>query len=126
MRPERLIAGEYTMLRRIVLHFVAPAVVLLSMGRTGGSQTVLLSNNYQGCSARTDIVLVIRNNQFSRQWAGNVIGVDVPGDGTINKTAIFEAGPDRQGLLTITGKIAGASLEADIGRCRMHLSLAKS
>ena len=97
-------------------------------GTYRGSQTVLLNNNYQGCSARTDIVLVIRNNHFTRQWAGNVIDVDVAGDGTINKTASYEAGRNRQATLTVTGKIAGASLEADIGsdRCRMHLSLRKS
>ena len=121
------------------LHFAVPIAVGLALAGTAGaassfdgtyrgSQTVLRNSNYQGCIDRTDIVLIIRNNHFTRQWVGNVIDVDVAGDGTFTKTASFEAGRNRQATLTVTGKIASASLEADIGsdRCRMHLSLRKS
>ena len=123
------------------LHFAVPIAVTLGLALAGmaraagpfdgtyrGSQTVLRNSNYQGCIDRTDIVLIIRNNHFTRQWVGNVIDVDVAGDGTFTKTASFEAGRNRQATLTVTGKIASASLEADIGsdRCRMHLSLRKS
>ena len=122
------------------LRFVAPIGVILALvgtagaagsfdGTYRGSVTVVLNNNYQGCSASPDSVLVIRNNHFTRQWAGQaVFDVDVAGDGTFNKTASYTAGRNRQGTVTITGKIAGASLEADIGsdRCRLHMSLKKS
>lgn len=125
--------------RTVSLHFAVPLAVILALAGTAvavgpfdgtyrGSQTVLLNNNYQGCSARTDIVLIIQNNHFTRQWAGSVINVDVAGDGTINGQASYQAGRGRQATASITGKIAGAGLEADIGsdRCRMHLSLKKS
>ena len=126
--------------RTTPLHFIAPTAVLLALSGTAwaagsfdgtyrGTQTVLLNGNYPGCAAR-NVVLTIQNNHFTRLWGGrgDAINVDVASDGTINATAMYEAGRGRQATVTITGKIAGPRLEADIGgdRCRLHLSLTKS
>ena len=121
------------------LHFAVPLAVTLALAGTAGAagpfdgtykgnQTVLRNNNYQGCSDRTDIALIIRDNHFTRQWVGYVINVDVANDGTFSGKASYEAGRNRQATVSITGKIAGAGLEADIGsdRCQLHLSLKKS
>jgi hypothetical protein len=97
-------------------------------GTYKGSETVQLNNNYQGCSNRTDIVLIIQNSHFTRRWYDTQFGVDVASDGTFSQVASFDAGRNRRANVSITGKIVGASLEADMGsdRCKMHLSLKKS
>ena len=126
--------------RKHSLHFAVPLAVTLALAGTAGaagqfdgtyrgSQTVRLNNNYQGCSDSNDAVLIVRNNHFTRRWAGDsVINVDVANDGTFNGQASFIAGRNRQATVSITGKIAGGGLEADMGsdRCQLHLSLKKS
>jgi hypothetical protein len=121
----------------VLLLTVAVAATLAMAGAAGaagpfdgtysGSQTVQLNNNYQGCADR-NIALVIRNSHFTRPWGGDEFGFDVASDGTFNKTGFYNAGRGRQAQVTVTGKIVGASLEANIGsdRCKMHLSLKTS
>ncbi len=121
------------------LRFVVPAGIAFAVAGTAiaggafdgtykGSQTVVRNNNYQLCTSRNDIVLIIQNNRFTRLWANTPVSVDVAGDGTFSNTASYDMGRSRKATVTITGKIAAASLEADMAsdRCALHLSLKKS
>jgi len=85
-------------------------------------------NNTTLCAAHDDLVIVVRNNHFRRRWVNADLNVDVAGDGTFNSSTMYDVRRNGKGVVTITGKIVGASLEADIGsdRCAFHMSLKKS
>jgi hypothetical protein len=131
--------GSTMLSRKTGLHFAAPLAVILALagmasaagpfdGTYRGSETMVRGNNTALCTAHNDLVIVVRNNHFRRRWVEADLNVDVAGDGTFNSSTMYDLGRHRQGTVTITGKIVGASLEADIGsdRCAFHMSLKKS
>ena len=100
-------------------------------GTYRGSETMVRGNNSTFCTANNDMAIVVRNNHFTRRWGpgGTAnLSVDVAGDGTFNASTTYDVGRHSMGTVTITGKIAGASLEADVGsaRCAFHMSLKKT
>jgi len=124
------------------LHMVVPIAVTLALtgvagaagpfdGTYRGGETMVRGNNSTFCTANNDMVIVVRNNHFTRRWGpgGQAnLSVDVAGDGTFNGSTTYDVGRHSMGTVTITGKIAGTSLEADVGsaRCAFHMSLRKS
>jgi len=125
--------------RKTRLHLAAPLAVLLALagmasaagpfdGTYRGSETMVRGNNTTLCAAHNDLVIVVRNSHFRRRWVEADLKVDVAGDGTFSGSTMYDVGHNRRATVTITGKIVGASLEADIGsdRCAFHMSLKKS
>jgi hypothetical protein len=120
------------------LHFaVLIAVILALVGTAGaggafdgtykGSQTVLRSRAFWCHLSNSDhYVTVVRNNHFNRGWGGANMNVDVHADGTFHSEGAIQQYRTVKPV-SITGKISGDRLEADIGDidCAIHVSLKK-
>jgi hypothetical protein len=118
----------------VILTFGAAALATTAPGAAGAAGSFdgiykgSAITNTQGCYNRTHIVLTVRNNHFNRHWADAEMNVDVAGDGTFSAGTSFLVGDRAMRHVTINGKIADASLEADFDseRCTYHMSLRKS
>jgi hypothetical protein len=98
-------------------------------GTYRGNQTTLRTNSSPDCAStnRTGVAIVIRDSHFNRRWGNGEMSVNVAPDGTFHAEAPVQNSRNAH-FASITGKITGGNLEADIGTnfCASHLSLKKS
>jgi hypothetical protein len=107
----------------------APAIAAGSFdGTYRGTQRTIRSNNSSDCTRidQENIALTVQDNHFIRHWGVITFDVTIAPDGTFTSNEVTGAQRKLRSA-QMTGKIAGNSLEADIGTdlCAGHMSLKK-